>query len=95
MHRQSPQLASDDGVTDIVDLLGRQFGASVDRTVIACYVRAAAHDLRGSICPEALPEMACRLAGHRLAEFTGQVRTDAPSPKAHARSRKRSERATW
>jgi len=64
-----PELISEDDVRQLVNLLVKEFGSAVDRTVIASYVSESVRDLRGSICPEALPEMACRLAGHRLGEL--------------------------
>jgi hypothetical protein len=39
-----------------------------DNTVVSTYIRAAVRDLRGSICPDALPEMAARLVRYRLTQ---------------------------
>ncbi|MBV9821020.1 MAG: hypothetical protein JO144_02155 [Actinobacteria bacterium] len=72
-----PGHLSDDSVRRVVDLLERQFGATVDRTVVTSHVVTAVRDLRGSISLEALPEMACRLAGHRLAELLSARQDDS------------------
>jgi len=72
-------LSSADSVSTLIEELGKEFGSAVDRTVIASYVGAAVRELTGSICPEALPEMACRLAGYRLTELTAEPRPGGPS----------------
>ena len=50
----------------LVDEMRRVLGARVSDRVIVQYVRAALEDLRGSVSPEALPEMGARLAYYRL-----------------------------
>jgi hypothetical protein len=53
-----------------IELLTGELGAHVervaDRAVVSTYILAAMNDLRGSVCPDALPEMAARLVRHRL-----------------------------
>ena len=53
-----------------VELLTGELGAHVervaDKAVVSIYIHAAMSDLRGSVCPDALPEMATRLLRHRL-----------------------------
>lgn len=53
-----------------IELLTGELGEHVDRVadkaVVSTYILAAMSDLRGSVCPDALPEMAARLVRHRL-----------------------------
>jgi len=51
----------------IRELEARFAGALTGDQVCSCVQQAVA-DLRGSVCAEALPEMAARLAHHRLQE---------------------------
>jgi len=46
------------------------FGGETSRAMVSGYVYAAISDLRGSVSAEALPEMAARLARHRLLDAT-------------------------
>lgn len=50
----------------VVDHLERDFEGAFNHAEIRSYVTKAISDLRGSICAEALPEMAYKLASHRL-----------------------------
>jgi hypothetical protein len=50
----------------LVEHLEHDFGGVLDRADIRSCAIAAIADLRGSICAEALPEMAYKLASHRL-----------------------------
>jgi hypothetical protein len=43
-----------------------QFAGELPSTRLRAYIREAVDDLRGSVSPEALPEMAARLAHHRM-----------------------------
>jgi hypothetical protein len=56
--------------TDPAQVLQREFAVQFDGTFsdaqIRDYVHDAINDLRGSVSAEALPEMAARLADHRL-----------------------------
>lgn len=63
-----------DGRVLVDELMPRYLGA-VGRRAVADAIQAAICDLRGSICSEALPEMATRLAMFRLDE--GVSRTTA------------------
>ena len=58
----------------VKELNGKYSGSLPAETIKAC-VRAVIRDLRGSISPEALPEMAVRLAQVRLAEAVANVNT--------------------
>jgi hypothetical protein len=58
----------------VKELNGKYSGSLPAETIKAC-VTAAICDLRGSISPEALPEMAVRLAQVRLAETVANVNT--------------------
>lgn len=53
-------------VENLVRELATQFGRVCPEAIIATYVRRAIDDLRGSVSLESLPEMAARLARHRL-----------------------------
>jgi hypothetical protein len=46
--------------------LAAQFAETLSAAQIWTYVQDAINDLRGSVSAEALPEMAARLARHRL-----------------------------
>jgi len=50
----------------LVDELDPIFAPHIPPRVLAQSVEQALHDLRGSVSAEALPEMAVRLARHRL-----------------------------
>jgi hypothetical protein len=50
----------------IVRELAPRYERDLGTAVLWGSVRAAVRDLRGSVSPEALPEMAARLAYHRL-----------------------------
>lgn len=50
----------------LIGELRRTLGGRVSEYTIVQYVRAALEDLRGSVSPEALPEMGARLAHYRL-----------------------------
>ena len=55
--------------TVVVNELTREYSEVLAAETIKARARAAIRDLRGSINPEALPEMAVRLAQVRLAEM--------------------------
>jgi hypothetical protein len=59
-------------VTEVSRELDRQFAGLLSATVISGCVAGAIRDLRGSISGEALPEMAARLAGVRLAALVDE-----------------------
>ncbi|MEP7178964.1 MAG: hypothetical protein ABI775_07745 [Pseudonocardiales bacterium] len=50
----------------LVDELHPRFAQSLGHDVVVAFANAAVRDLRGSVKLEALPEMAARLAHHRL-----------------------------
>ena len=58
----------------IKELSGEYSGSLPAETIKAC-AKAAIRDLRGSISPDALPEMAVRLAKVRLAAMAANVQT--------------------
>ena len=60
------RLGTADTMTAIVDELGPRFAGRVPCDVIVACVDQAIRDLHESICREALPEMAIRLAAVRL-----------------------------
>lgn len=72
--------------------VGQQFAVTIDevkrlhRSVSAARVRAyvarAYHDLEGSVRPEALPEMAARLAAIRLSRHRGLLGSVSVLPAA-------------
>ncbi len=64
---------------DLMRELVPQYADRFTEKVVARYVRAAIDDLRGSVKPEALPELAARLAHHRLAS----VRQPAATARAN------------
>jgi hypothetical protein len=64
---------------DLVCELAPQYAGVFTEGMIAIYVRAAVHDLRGSVWAEALPELAARLAHHRLADAARQERVSTAS----------------
>lgn len=53
-------------VHKLVRELTPTFAAAFSESLIATYVRKAVSDLRGSVTADSLPEMAARLAHHRL-----------------------------
>ncbi|HZC69810.1 MAG TPA: hypothetical protein VE442_03860 [Jatrophihabitans sp.] len=53
---------------ELVRDLDNQFAGAYPQEEISMHVRRAIHDLRGSVSAEALPELAVRLARHRLAQ---------------------------
>jgi hypothetical protein len=53
---------------DLVEELLKEFGDTLSHAAIRAGVVSAIVDLRGSISPESLPEMAVRLARVRLAD---------------------------
>ena len=61
--------------TLVVKELRWEYSGSLPAETIRACARAAIRDLRGSISPEALPEMAVRLAKVRLAETAADVKT--------------------
>ena len=61
--------------TRVVKELRWEYSGSLPAGTIRACARAAIRDLRGSISPEALPEMAVRLAKVRLAETAADVKT--------------------
>lgn len=60
----------------LAEELGVQLGAGYDPDAVRAAIADAARELRGSINPNALPEMAYRLAHYRLTGF--QPRWSAP-----------------
>lgn len=58
-------------VQRLVRELAPSFAAVYSESLITSYVRRAVNDLRGSVTAESLPEMAMRLAHHRLSSNTG------------------------
>jgi hypothetical protein len=64
---------------DLVRELAPQYAGVFTEGTIAIHVRAAVHDLRGSVSAEALPELAARLAHHRLADPVPQERVTSAS----------------
>ncbi len=66
-------------VTEVSRELDRQFAGLLSATVITSCVASAIRDLRGSISGEALPEMAARLAGVRLAALVDERTARASS----------------
>lgn len=71
----SPTAAPDVGATVLAELAAR-FSAVCPPAQIEALVRTAIEDLRGSVSAEALPEMAVRLARHRLCAAQGYPRTE-------------------
>jgi hypothetical protein len=61
--------------TLVIKELTWEYSASLPAATIKACARAAIRDLRGSISPEALPEMAVRLAKVRLAAVPASVQT--------------------
>jgi hypothetical protein len=59
----------------VVRELSSEYSWSLPAETIKACARAAIRDLRGSISPEALPEMAVRLAKVRLAAVPASVQT--------------------
>ena len=68
--------------TLVVKELTWEYSGSLRAETIKACARAAIRDLRGSISPEALPEMAVRLAKVRLAETAADVNTPSPAKTA-------------
>ena len=68
--------------TLVVEELTWEYSGSLRAETIKACARAAIRDLRGSISPEALPEMAVRLAKVRLAETAADVNTPSPAKTA-------------
>ena len=61
--------------TLVIKELTWEYSGSLRAETIKACARAAIRDLRGSISPDALPEMAVRLAKVRLAAMAGNVET--------------------
>jgi hypothetical protein len=76
----SPVMSTDADVAQIDAtrvLIGEfvpRLGGILGPTMVAAFVRRAVSDLRGSVSVEALPEMAARLAQHRLVAVFRQKR---------------------
>jgi hypothetical protein len=68
--------------TLVVKELSWEYSGSLPAETIKACASAAIRDLRGSISPEALPEMAVRLARVRLAETAANVKPPSPAETA-------------
>ena len=68
--------------TLVVKELSWEYSGSLPAETIKTCARAAIRDLRGSINPEALPEMAVRLAQVRLAEAVASAKVPSTSETA-------------
>jgi hypothetical protein len=68
--------------TLVVKELSREYSGALPAETIKACARATIVDLRGSISPEALPEMAVRLAKVRLAAMAANGQTPSAAETA-------------
>lgn len=71
----------------LVEELMPRYSGAVSRRQVTDAIQAAISDLRGSICREALPEMATRLAMFRLDGCGDRTATDSRDAGAMTTSR--------
>jgi hypothetical protein len=73
----------------LVDELDQLFAPRIPPGVLARSVERAIHDLSGSVAAEALPEMAARLAQHRLLAIYGADQAGPGKPNQPLTRRRR------
>lgn len=64
---------------DLLAEFAPRFAGQFAEVMIAAYIREAISDLQGSVSAEALPEMAARLAHHRLCAAIASSPADEPA----------------
>jgi len=74
----------------LVRELEPHFAGALSLDQVSACVQQSVADLRGSVCVEALPEMAARLARHRLQE---QIRADQETTNPQVRTVSEPDRA--